>query len=49
MWSSDFPHSGSDWPNSWRTIDADYATVPHGERDQILAGNALRLYRFGER
>lgn len=49
MWSSDFPHSGSDWPDSWRTIDADFANVPRAERDQILAGNALRLYGFGNR
>ena len=46
MWSSDYPHSGSDWPDSWRTIDADFASVPAAERDLILAGNALRLYRF---
>jgi predicted TIM-barrel fold metal-dependent hydrolase len=49
MWSSDFPHSGSDWPDSWRTIDADFADVPRIERDQILAGNALQLYGFGTR
>jgi uncharacterized protein len=49
MWSSDFPHSGSDWPDSWRTIDADFADVPRVERDQILAGNALQLYGFGAR
>jgi predicted TIM-barrel fold metal-dependent hydrolase len=49
MWSSDFPHSGSDWPNSWRTIDADFANIPDVERDQIVAGNALKLYRFGDR
>lgn len=49
MWSSDFPHSGSDWPDSWRTIDADFADVPRAEREQILAGNALRLYGFGNR
>ena len=47
MWSSDFPHGGSDWPNSWRTIDANFADVPRAERDAILAGNAQRLYRFG--
>jgi uncharacterized protein len=47
MWSSDFPHSGSDWPNSWRTIDATFAEVPRAERDAILAGNAQRLYKFG--
>ena len=49
MWSSDFPHTGSDWPNSWKTIAADFAGVPHEERDLILAGNAQRLYRFGSR
>jgi uncharacterized protein len=49
MWSSDFPHSGTDWPDSWRQIDADFSDVPKHERDLILAGNAQRLYRFGER
>jgi uncharacterized protein len=47
LWSSDFPHSGSDWPNSWRSIDATFADVPRHERDAILAGNAQRLYGFG--
>jgi predicted TIM-barrel fold metal-dependent hydrolase len=49
MWSSDFPHGGSDWPDSWRTIDATFATIPAAERDQILAGNAQRLYKFDQR
>lgn len=49
LWSSDFPHSGSDWPDSWVTIDADFAGVPRAERDAILSGNAQGLYRFGER
>jgi len=47
MWSSDYPHSGSDWPNSVRVVHADFAGVPADERDLILAGNAQRLYRFG--
>jgi predicted TIM-barrel fold metal-dependent hydrolase len=47
MWSSDYPHSGSDWPDSVRVIHADFANVPASERDLILAGNANRLYRFG--
>jgi predicted TIM-barrel fold metal-dependent hydrolase len=47
MWSSDYPHAGSDWPESVRTIHADFADVPARERDLILGGNALRLYRFG--
>jgi predicted TIM-barrel fold metal-dependent hydrolase len=48
MWSSDYPHVGADWPNSWRTINADFSGVPEDERDLILAGNARRLYRLGE-
>jgi uncharacterized protein len=47
MWSSDYPHAGSDWPDSFRTIHADFAGVPASERDLILGGNARRLYRFG--
>jgi predicted TIM-barrel fold metal-dependent hydrolase len=47
MWSSDYPHSGSDWPNSVQVIHADFAGVPADERDLILAGNACRLYGFG--
>lgn len=44
LWSSDYPHVGSDWPNSWRTIDASFGGVPAAERDLILHGNVERLY-----
>ncbi|MGH9211652.1 MAG: amidohydrolase family protein [Acidimicrobiales bacterium] len=44
LWSSDHPHGGSDWPNSWKVIDEQFRDVPEAERHQILAGNALRLY-----
>jgi predicted TIM-barrel fold metal-dependent hydrolase len=44
LWSSDYPHSGADWPHSHDTIDAHFAGVPDDERHAILAGNALRLY-----
>ncbi len=47
MWSSDYPHAGSDWPESVRTIHADFADIPAVERDLILGGNARRLYGFG--
>jgi uncharacterized protein len=46
MWSSDYPHSGSDWPHSVPVIHAAFADVPADERDLILAGNARRLYGF---
>jgi predicted TIM-barrel fold metal-dependent hydrolase len=44
LWSSDYPHTGADWPNSWATIEKHFAGVPDEERHAILAGNALRLY-----
>jgi predicted TIM-barrel fold metal-dependent hydrolase len=44
MWSSDFPHGGSDWPNSKASIDSQLAGVPDDERHMLLAGNAVSLY-----
>lgn len=47
MWSSDYPHVPSDWPNSWRRLEADFSGVPRAERELMTVGNAQRLYRFG--
>jgi predicted TIM-barrel fold metal-dependent hydrolase len=47
LWSNDYPHITSDWPYSWKTINATFAGVPAGERHAILAGNALRIFGFG--
>jgi predicted TIM-barrel fold metal-dependent hydrolase len=47
LWSSDYPHISSDWPNSWETINTTFAGVAADERNLILHGNAQRLYRFG--
>jgi predicted TIM-barrel fold metal-dependent hydrolase len=47
LWSSDYPHISADWPHSWRTIQASFSGIPTAEREQILAGNAMRLYGFG--
>lgn len=47
MWSSDFPHGGSDWPNSKVSIEAQTEGVPDDERHMLVAGNAMRLYGVG--
>ena len=47
LWSNDYPHITSDWPYSWKTINASFAGVPEDERHAILAGNAQRLFGFG--
>jgi uncharacterized protein len=47
LWSNDYPHISADWPFSWRTIQSAFSGVPTEERQLILAGNAQRLYGFG--
>ena len=44
VWSTDYPHSDSTWPHSWKYIDEAFVDVPEDERRQILAGNAVELY-----
>lgn len=46
MWSTDYPHPGASWPQSWAAVGNLMAGVPTAERDQILFGNALRMYHF---
>jgi predicted TIM-barrel fold metal-dependent hydrolase len=47
LWSSDYPHITTDWPYSWKTINATFEGVPADERHAILAGNAQRVFKFG--
>jgi uncharacterized protein len=44
MWESDFPHSTSTFPESREFVERTLKGVPQNERDQLLYGNALRLY-----
>ncbi len=45
-WSTDYPHSDSTWPHSWKYIDEAFEGVPEAERHQLLAGTAIELYRL---
>jgi predicted TIM-barrel fold metal-dependent hydrolase len=44
LWSSDYPHSISSFGRSQELIERDFKGVPEAERDQIICGNAARLY-----
>ena len=44
MWSTDFPHPASTWPNSAKVVAEKFADIPADERQLILAGNAARVY-----
>jgi predicted TIM-barrel fold metal-dependent hydrolase len=44
MWSTDFPHPATTWPNSQSIVEKDFEGIPETERDLMVAGNASRLY-----
>ncbi len=47
MWSSDYPHNASTWPNSQETLAYLFDGVPEDERLRMVAGNAERIYGWG--
>ncbi len=44
MWSTDYPHSGSDWPDSRVTIERVFRDVPVDEVKKMLHTNCVELY-----
>ena len=46
MWESDYPHSTSTYPESWKFVERTLQGVPQDEREKMLYGNAVRLYKL---
>src|SRR5262245_16803020 len=46
MWSTDYPHTGTDWPNSRVTIERVFRGVERDVVRRMLHDNARRLYRL---
>lgn len=46
MFSNDYPHSFSLWPNSRRFIAEQMSSIPAERKAQLLAGNAMRVYNL---
>ncbi|WP_436776586.1 amidohydrolase family protein [Yinghuangia sp. YIM S09857] len=44
LWSTDFPHPATTWPNSQTVVARQFADIPDVERDLICSGNAERIY-----
>ncbi|MDQ1490906.1 MAG: hypothetical protein QOJ23_3420 [Actinomycetota bacterium] len=44
MWSSDYPHADSTWPNSRQLLTEHYGQLPEEDLTAILGGNALAVY-----
>jgi predicted TIM-barrel fold metal-dependent hydrolase len=47
LWSSDFPHEASKWPNSGQLLKEELAEVPEGEAGAIAGGNAAAFFHLG--
>ncbi|HZP30098.1 MAG TPA: amidohydrolase family protein [Acidimicrobiia bacterium] len=46
MWSSDYPHPVSSWPNSRAIVDRMFDGVPAAERELVVSGNAARVWKL---
>jgi predicted TIM-barrel fold metal-dependent hydrolase len=46
MWSNDFPHVVTQWPNSLRLIEKQLGDVPADEKRLILAENAIKFFKL---
>jgi len=46
MWSTDYPHTGTDWPNNRVTIARLFRGVPKEEVKKMLHTNCKQLYRL---
>ncbi|HEX9879593.1 MAG TPA: amidohydrolase family protein [Candidatus Binatia bacterium] len=44
MWSNDFPHGNSTWPNSRQVIQRDLGHLPAEAREKLLCSNVTELY-----
>jgi predicted TIM-barrel fold metal-dependent hydrolase len=47
MWSTDYPHTNSNWPSSQRIAAYEFRDEPADERRMIVRDNAAALYRLG--
>ncbi len=46
MWSTDYPHNNSNWPDSQRFLEYELKNIPAEEKRKILRDNALKMYRL---
>ena len=44
LWSSDYPHINSTWPESRKSIEEHFRGVPEDEKRKMVAENAANLY-----
>lgn len=46
LWGTDFAHAASEWPNSTKVMEQDFAAVPQNEKHAMLVGNAVKYFHL---
>ena len=46
MWSSDYPHPVTSWPNSQQVVADTLGVLSDTERELVVAGNARRVWNL---
>lgn len=46
MWSTDFPHMNTDWPQSRQSIDEQMGDIPEIDRRKIIRDNAVEFFKL---
>ena len=46
MWSSDYPHPVTSWPQSRQVVEKQLRSIPSEERELIVSGNAQRVWNL---
>jgi uncharacterized protein len=48
MWGTDFAHAASEWPNSIKLMEQDFAGVPENERRAMLVDNCVKYFHLND-
>jgi predicted TIM-barrel fold metal-dependent hydrolase len=48
MWSTDYPHSGTDWPDSRVTLERVFRGVPADQVKKMIRDNCVELYALDQ-
>ncbi|HXC40048.1 MAG TPA: amidohydrolase family protein [Burkholderiales bacterium] len=46
LWSTDYPHHRTDWPDSQKFVEEMMQGVPADERHLMMAGNTMRIFHL---
>jgi predicted TIM-barrel fold metal-dependent hydrolase len=48
IWGTDFAHAASEWPNSIKVMEADFAGVPETEKRAMLVDNCVKFFHLDQ-